>query len=139
MTVTRSPRPLSTPKQQVRLRVSCRLRTIKPRACSILLPGPTLSCQVTREEAQRVPLRLKRYRPHAAVLQAIHELIQAWQCSADVATSAAPEHLGGGGCAWPRDRVEVLRARFLGPEQVFSTEHERIESVDLRNARSEIL
>ena len=50
--------------------------------------------------------------------------MQAWQRSTDITTRAGPEHLSGRSCAWPRDRVEVLRARLLGPEQVLSAEHE---------------
>jgi hypothetical protein len=90
--------------------------SIKPRAYSTLLRGPPLGRQVTRERAQRAPLRLKRYRLHATVPQAIPELMQAWQRSTDITTGTGPEHLSGRGCAWPHDRVEVLRPRLLCPE-----------------------
>jgi hypothetical protein len=81
------------------------------------LPRATsLPCQVTRVWVQGAPLRLKRYRLHSAVPEAVPELMQAGQRRTEVAAGATPKHLGGRGCAWPHDRVEVLWAGLFRPE-----------------------
>jgi hypothetical protein len=80
--------------------------------------------QVTRERTQRAPLRLQRYCLHTAVPHAVPELMQTRQRGTNITTWACPEHLSGRSGAGPHDRVKVLRARLLCPEQLLPSQHE---------------
>ena len=105
--------------------------------------------QVTCERAQRTPLGLEGDGLHAAIPEAITELMQTRQRGADISAGATPEYLRRRGCAWPHDRVEVLRTGLLRPEQLLPAKHEwhlcdsqvceRVEGVGLRNVRCERL
>lgn len=76
--------------------------------------------------AQRAPEGLERDAAHAALAQAETDIVQAREGRGDVPAGPAPEDLCGRRRAGPDNRVEVLRARLLGPEVLLSAEHEAV-------------
>ena len=78
--------------------------------------------EVALVRAQRTPERLEGDATHTALAQAETDVVQARESRRDVPARPAPEDLRRGRCARPDDRVEVLRARLLGPQVVLPAE-----------------